>query len=79
MRSGHRPKVSSNTVFNLLGHGRFAVSASDSQTRELPVKVTERDLRGFEAAFSHCGIAHRPDALRRSILSATTFCVQMRT
>jgi len=34
------------------------------------MRVTERDLRGFDAALSRHGIAHRSDALRCLILAA---------
>ena len=61
--------VSPKTVYNVLSHGRSAVSANDSRTRVLTMRVTERDLRGFDAALSRRGIAHRSDALRCLILA----------
>ena len=63
-------KVSPKTVYNVLSHGRSAVSANDSRTRVLTMRVTERDLRGFDAALSRRGIAHRSDALRCLMLAA---------
>ncbi len=63
-------KVSPKTVYNVLSHGRSAVSANESRTRVLTMRVTERDLRGFDAALSRRGIAHRSDALRRLMLAA---------
>jgi len=63
-------KVSPKTVYNVLNHGRSAVSANESRTRVLTMRVTDRDLRGFDAALSRRGIAHRSDALRRLMLAA---------
>ncbi len=63
-------KVSPKTVYNVLGRGRSAVSANDSRTRVLTMRVTDRDLRGFDAALARRGIAHRSDALRCLILAA---------
>ncbi len=57
-------KVSTKTVYNVLGRGRSAVSANYSRTRVLTMRVTERDLRGFDAALARRGIAHRSDAMR---------------
>ena len=66
-------KVSPKTVYNVLSHGRSAVSANDSRTRVLTMRVTERDLRGFDAALSRRGIAHRSDALRCLMLATDDF------
>ena len=63
-------KVSPKTVYNVLRHGRSAVSANGSRTRVLTMRVTNRDLRGFDAVLSRRGIAHRSDALRCLILAA---------
>jgi hypothetical protein len=63
-------KVSSKTVYNVLGRGRSAVSANDSRTRVLTMRVTDRDLRGFDAALARLGIAHRSDAMRCLMLAA---------
>ena len=63
-------KVSPKTVYNVLSHGRSAVSANDSRTRVLTMRVTEHDLRGFDAALSHRGIAHRSDAMSCLMLAA---------
>jgi hypothetical protein len=63
-------KVSTKTVYNVLGRGRSAVSANDSRTRVLTMRVTERDLRGFDAALARRGIAHRSDAMRSLMLAA---------
>ena len=63
-------KVSPKTVYNVLGRGRSAVSANDSRTRVLTMRVTDRDLRGFDAALARRGIAHRSDAMRSLMLAA---------
>ena len=63
-------KVSPKTVYNVLGRGRSAVSANDSRTRVLTMRVTERDLRGFDASLARRGIAHRSDAMRCLMLAA---------
>ena len=62
--------VSPKTVYNVLSHGRSAVSANDSRTRVLTMRVTDRDLRGFDVALSRHGIAHRSDAMRCLMLAA---------
>ena len=63
-------KVSPKTVYNVLSHGRTAVSANGSRTRVLTLRVTDRDLLGFDAALSRRGIAHRSDAMRCLMLAA---------
>ena len=63
-------KVSPKTVYNVLSRGRSAVSANVSRTRVLTMRVTDRDLRGFDAALARHGVAHRSDALRCLILAA---------
>jgi hypothetical protein len=63
-------KVSPKTVYNVLGRGRSAVSANDTRTRVLTMRVTDRDLRGFDAALARRGIAHRSDAMRCLMLAA---------
>ena len=63
-------KVSPKTVYNVLSRGRSAVSANDSRTRVLTMRVTDRDLRGFDAALARRGIAHRSDAMRCLMLAA---------
>ena len=63
-------KVSPKTVYNVLGRRRSAVSANDSRTRVLTMRVTGRDLRGFDAALARRGIAHRSDAMRCLMLAA---------
>jgi transposase-like protein len=63
-------KVSPKTVYNVLSHGRSAVSANDSRSRVLTMRVTDRDLRNFDAALSRRGIAYRSDALRCFMLAA---------
>ncbi len=62
--------VSSKTVYNVLSHGRTVRSANESRTRVLTMRVTDCDLRGFDAALSRRGIAHRSDAMRCLMLAA---------
>ena len=63
-------KVSPKTIYNVLSRGRSAVSANDSRTRVLTLRVTDRDLRGFDAALARRGIVHRSDAMRCLMLAA---------
>ncbi len=70
VRERAKGKVSPKTVYNVLGRGRSAVSANDSRTRVLTMRVTDRDLRGFDAALARRGIAHRSDAMRCLMLTA---------
>ena len=63
-------EVSPKTVYNVLGRGRSAVSANDSRTRVLTMRVTDSDLRGFDAALARRRIAHRSDAMRCLMLAA---------
>jgi hypothetical protein len=63
-------KVSPKTVYNVLRHGRSAVSANGSRTRVLTMRVTDRDLQSFDAALARRGIANRSDAMRRLMLAA---------
>ena len=63
-------KVSPKTVYNVLSRGRSAVSGNDSRTRVLTMRVTDRDLRGFDAVLARRGIAHRSDAMRCLMLAA---------
>lgn len=63
-------KVSPKTIYNVLGRGRSAASGNHSRTRVLTMRVTDRDLRRFDAVLGHYGIAHRSDALRSLILAA---------
>jgi len=63
-------KVSPKTVYNVLSRGRSAVSANNSRTRVLTIRVSERDLRGFDGALARRGITHRSDAMRCLMLAA---------
>jgi hypothetical protein len=62
-------EVSPKIMYNVLGRDRSAVSANDSRTRVLTMRVTDRDLRGFDAALARRGIAHRSDAMRCLMLA----------
>ena len=63
-------KVSPKTVYNVLSRGRSAVSANNSRTRVLTIRVTERDLRSFDTALARRGITHRSNAMRCLMLAA---------
>jgi len=63
-------KVSPKTVYNVLSRGRSTVSANDSRTRVLTIRITDRDLRGFDTALARRGITHRSDAMRCLMLAA---------
>ena len=62
--------VSPKTIYNVLSHGRSVRSANASRSRVLTMRVSEDDLRRFDAALSRRGTAHRSDAMRRLILAA---------
>ncbi|WP_188483845.1 hypothetical protein [Marivita lacus] len=47
-----RFSVSRKTIYNARNHGRVTRSANDSRTRVLTIRVSDRDLRGFDAALS---------------------------
>ena len=65
-----RFRVSPKTIYNVLSHGRSVKSANGSRSRVLTMRVSEADLRRFDAALSRRGIAHRSDAMRRLMLAA---------
>jgi hypothetical protein len=65
-----RFSASRKTIYNALNHGLATRSANDSRPRALTIRVSDRDLRGFDAALSRRGIAHRSDAMRRLMLAA---------
>lgn len=50
-----RFSVSQKTIYNALNHGRATRSANDSRTCVLTMRVSDRDLRGFDAALSRRG------------------------
>lgn len=62
--------VSPKTIYNVLSHGRSVRSANGSRSRVLTMRVSEADLRRFDAVLSRRGIAHRSDAMRRLMLAA---------
>ena len=62
--------VSPKTIYNVLSHGRSVRFANGSRSRVLTMRVSEADLRRFDAALSRRGIAHRSDAMRRLMLAA---------
>ena len=62
--------VSRVTIYNAANHATERQVANASCSRVIGVRVSDRDLRGFDAALSRRGIAHRSDALRRLMLAA---------
>ena len=67
--------VSEKTVYNVLNHGRLARSANGSRTRVFTMRVSEAELRAFDASLSRRGINHRSDALRLLVMAADRFLV----
>ena len=45
-------------------------AANASRSRVIGIRVSARDLRGFDAVLGRRGIAHRSDAMRRLMLAA---------
>ncbi|MHC0055452.1 hypothetical protein [Actibacterium sp. D379-3] len=45
-------------------------TANGSRSRVVGIRVSDDDLRRFDAALSRRGIAHRSDAMRRLMLAA---------
>jgi len=62
--------VSRVTIYNAANHGTERQMANASRSRVIGVRVSDRDLRGFDAALARRGIAHRSDAMRRILLAA---------
>ncbi|OWJ77985.1 helix-turn-helix domain-containing protein [Haematobacter missouriensis] len=65
--------VSERTVYNVLNHGRLVRSANGSRTRVFTMRVSEAELRAFDASLSRRGINHRSDALRLLVMAAGGF------
>jgi len=57
-------------IYNAANHGTKRQAANASRSRVIGVQASDRDLRGFDAALSRQGIAHRSDAMRRLMLTA---------
>ena len=65
-----RYDVSLKTIYNVVNHWGERQTANDSRSRVVGIRVSEEDLRRFDAALSRRGIAHRSDAMRRLMLAA---------
>jgi hypothetical protein len=62
--------VSRVSIYNASNHGTERQEANASRSRVVGIRVSDRDLRGFDAALGRKGIAHRSDAMRRLMLAA---------
>ena len=62
--------VSRVSIYNASNHGTERQEANVSRSRVIGIRVSARDLRGFDAALGRRGIAHRSDAMRRLMLAA---------
>ena len=65
-----RYDVSLKTIYNVVNHWGERQTANGSRSRVVGIRVSEEDLRRFDAALSRRGIAHRSEALRRLMLAA---------
>jgi hypothetical protein len=58
------------SIYNASNRGTERQEANASRSRVIGIRVSARDLRGFDAALGRRGIAHRSDAMRRLMLAA---------
>jgi hypothetical protein len=58
------------SIYNASNHATDRQEANVSRSRVIGIRVSARDLRGFDAALGRRGIAHRSDAMRRLMLAA---------
>ena len=65
-----RYEVSLKTIYNVVNHADDRQAANGSRSRVVGIRVSDRDLRGFDAALARHGIAHRSDAMRCLMLAA---------
>ncbi|SER05044.1 hypothetical protein [Thalassovita taeanensis] len=65
-----RYDVSLKSIYNAANHASERQVANASRSRVVGIRVSERDLKGFDAALGRRGIAHRSDAMRRLMLAA---------
>lgn len=65
-----RHGVSRVAIYNATKHGSERQMVNTSRSRVIGIRVSDRDLRGFDAALARRGIAHRSDAMRRLMLAA---------
>lgn len=62
--------VSRVSIYNASNHGTERQEANASRSRVIGIRVSARDLRGFDAVLGRRGIAHRSDAMRSLMLAA---------
>jgi transposase-like protein len=62
--------VSLVSVYNAVNHASGRRISNGSRTRVLNLRVSEAELRAFDASLSRRGITHRTDALRRFVMAA---------
>ena len=65
-----RYDVSLKTIYNVVNHRDERQTANGSRSRVVGIRVSDDDLRRFDAALSRRGIVHRSDAMRRLMLAA---------
>ena len=62
--------VSRVSIYNAAHHGSERRAANRSRSRVIGIRVSDRDLQGFDATLARRGIVHRSDALRCLMLAA---------
>ncbi|WP_323764059.1 plasmid mobilization relaxosome protein MobC [Marinovum sp.] len=62
--------VSLKTIYNTLNHAEARQVANGSRSQVVGIRVSESDLRRFDAALSRRGLKHRSDAMRKLMLAA---------
>ncbi len=62
--------VSLKSVYNAANHAADRQTANGSRPKVIGVRVSQRELQGFDAALARHGVLHRSDALRCLILAA---------
>lgn len=62
--------VSLVSIYNAMNHASGRRTSNGSRTRILNLRVSEAELRAFDASLSRRGISHRTDALRRFVMAA---------
>ena len=65
-----RHGVSRVSIYNAVHHGSERQAANRSRSRVIGIRVSDRDLQGFDTALARRGIVHRSDALRCLMLAA---------
>jgi hypothetical protein len=61
--------ISLKSIYNAANHGTERRVANASRSRVIGIRVSDRELRGFDAALTRRGIAHRSDAMRCLLLA----------